>query len=393
MAAGTGSTTGSLGRSYATSIDSNLSNRTTSGREGTILNPTTTTRCPSTEALKARDGFHSWFVFTSWCTCRNAPYHIHFTSRLHLDANKPPTHTIPTKPDTSKSLYDAPSDLYLHRLDSRHRLKLLHPTLRRTCLWGDDSLQADTSPQGDTVAMTYRDQFDALQAETERLRQNLTQTQEELEALRAKLGDATDVAPVDHRRDAQHFAFGMRCLGGVALMLPFLLMTAMCERRFTPRYHSPSPISVVEVSEQSGMGQPLFVHECGMRSRPAPGYEQFTSTTSRLSRVVSSQGYENIAVGSSCTVTVVPVSFSDFSCHVEVVCNGTTVYGALPTGYAQCDVSGPDLLRASDPETTGQDGDPAVHIDLRRGVAMVSDLMNTTRRSMVLSLEAPPVIP
>jgi hypothetical protein len=243
--------------------------------------------------------------------------------------------------------------------------------------------------------MTYRDQFDALQAETERLRQNLTQTQEELEALRAKLGDVTDVPPVDHRRDAQHFAFGMRCLGGVALMLPFLLMTAMCERRFTPRYHPVAPMSVMEASEQPAMiqAQPLFVHACGMRSQPAPGYEQFTSTTSRLSRVVSSQGYENIGAGTSCTVTVVPVSLSDFSCHVEVVCNGTTVYGTLPTGYAQCDVSGPELLRASDPETTAQDGDPSIHIDLRRGVAMVSDAVNNTRRSMVLSLEAPPAIP
>ncbi len=35
-----------------------------------------------------------------------------------------------------------------------------------------------------------------------------------------------------------------------------------------------------------------------------------------------------VAAGTPCTVRVVPVSMQDFNCHVEVVCNGRTLYGS-----------------------------------------------------------------
>mgnify|MGYP000514663618 CR=1 FL=1 len=69
----------------------------------------------------------------------------------------------------------------------------------------------------------------------------------------------------------------------------------------------------------------------------------------------------DLSAGNACTVRVAPVHMAEFNCHVEVVCqNGQTLYGALPTGYAHCDVDRSRVTRAFDPDPTAIDGDAAI---------------------------------
>jgi hypothetical protein len=232
--------------------------------------------------------------------------------------------------------------------------------------------------------MGYRDPNEALRAENEALQQQLKATQEELDALRG--GGANDEG---HHR----WAMGMRCLGGVALMLPFLLMTAVCEHRVAPRravsYASAAAISA-PATQLVEVPRPNISHACQARMAPSPGFENFTRSIERSARVVEAENAPGISAGTPCTVRVVPVSMQDFNCHVEVVCNGQTVYGTLPTGYAHCDVDGAALLNARDADTTAQDGDPAINIDLASHRAVVLDTVAGRASRVRLALDLPP---
>lgn len=250
--------------------------------------------------------------------------------------------------------------------------------------------------------MGYRDPNEALRAENDSLQQQLKAAQEELDALRHTKGASQD--DIDQHR----WAMGMRCLGGVALMLPFLLMTAVCERRMMPRYQDASPRLVaggfvgssafiapaaptVAPAALPAVQRPNVMHACQNRAEPLVGFEQFTSSVERSARVLSSENYPGLSAGTPCTVRVVPVAMQDFNCHVEVVCNGQTVYGTLPTGYAHCDVdrSGIAIL-AHDADITAADGDPAVQVDILNQRAIVLDTVNGTPRRLRMVLDAPP---
>lgn len=237
--------------------------------------------------------------------------------------------------------------------------------------------------------MGYRDPNEALRAENESLQQKLKETQEELDGLRGRSGAESEV-------DRQRFAFGMRCLGGVALMLPFLLMTAMCEHRFMPRHqraamttatmYDPAPAAPM----LTAVPRPYVSHACQGRSAPAPGFEGFTRSIERSARVVQADNVPGVTAGTPCTLRVVPVSMQDFNCHVEVVCNGQTIYGTLPTGYAHCDVDRSTVLHATDSDVTGSDGDPAINVDLTSYRAVVTDQLGGANTRVQLAIDAPP---
>lgn len=251
--------------------------------------------------------------------------------------------------------------------------------------------------------MGYRDPNEALRAENDSLQQQLKAAQEELDGLRRAKGASQD--DVDQHR----WAMGMRCLGGVALMLPFLLMTAVCERRMTPRYHDvnphlvaggfvaspsfvvPTAPTIMAPAAVPPVPRPNVMHACQNRAEPLVGFEQFTSSVERSARVLSADNYPGIAAGTPCTVRVVPVAMQDFNCHVEVVCNGQTVYGTLPTGYAHCDVDRSGIATsAHDADITAADGDPAVQVDLMNQRAIVLDTINGSTRRLRMVLDAPP---
>ena len=71
--------------------------------------------------------------------------------------------------------------------------------------------------------MTYRDPREALQAENDCLRQDLKEAQEELAAARS--------TPEPNEYERRRWAMGMRCLGSLAMVAPFLAMMSMCEHR------------------------------------------------------------------------------------------------------------------------------------------------------------------
>lgn len=234
--------------------------------------------------------------------------------------------------------------------------------------------------------MGYRDPNEALRAENEALQQQLKATQEELDALRG--GASTD--------DGHHrWAMGMRCLGGVALMLPFLLMTAVCEHRMAPRravaYATTASVAA-PAAQLVEVPRPNITHTCQARMAPSPGFEGFTRSIERSARVIDAENAPGVAAGTPCAVRVVPVSMQDFNCHVEVVCNGQTVYGALPTGYAHCDVDGAAVLNARDADTTAQDGDPAINVDLAASRAVVLDTVDGRASRIRLALDLPPAL-
>lgn len=222
--------------------------------------------------------------------------------------------------------------------------------------------------------MTYRDPREALQAENDCLRQELKETQEELAAARA--------LPPDQEYERRRWAVGMRCLGSLAMVAPFLAMMTLCEHRAMRRaaWHTAMATTNASIAAATpGRGG------CPMAAPPM-GFERFTQAVERPARVTEST-HASIPAGTACTVRVAPVSMVEFNCHVEVVCNGAMVYGSLPTGYAHCDVDQSRVTRAVDPDPTHLDGDPAITADLVGGRVLVEDRnpANTARLALTLS--------
>ncbi|MFO0626723.1 MAG: hypothetical protein U0325_14000 [Polyangiales bacterium] len=215
-----------------------------------------------------------------------------------------------------------------------------------------------------------------MRAENESLKNELRSTREALEHSLAQGGDlGADVA-------RGRWSLGVRCLGGLAMMTPFLLMTALCEHRMAPRRAPPSPplpsaAAIVAASPIPG---------CAM-SHPHVGFERFTVAVERPATVVESSNLPSARTGQRCSVRVAPVSLPDFNCHVDVMCDGSVLYGVHPMGYAHCDVEGASPLRATDPYVTGQDGDPAVHVDLRAGRVVVEDTREGRSTRAVLRID------
>lgn len=238
----------------------------------------------------------------------------------------------------------------------------------------------------EAIVMSYRDPLDALRAENESLREQLKDAHEELSSAHGRQGYTVETDP-------NRWALGMRFLGGFAMMLPFLLMTAVCERRAVRSTAWVAHVGPARAAlAQAGVASspPPFVHSGCRLSAPAMGFERFTQSIERSSRVTSSRNHPSVAVGSTCTVRVAPVSLQEFNCHVEVVCqSGEVLYGTLPTGFAHCDVDGSRVLRAYDADFGTVDGDPALTVDLASGQVVVEDRTPTTVSRVSLALDTP----
>jgi len=224
--------------------------------------------------------------------------------------------------------------------------------------------------------MSYRDPLEAMRAENESLKSELRSTRE---ALEHSLSQGADLNTEAARG---RWTMGVRCLGGLAMMTPFLLMTALCEHRMAPRRASalppmPSAASVIAAAPVPG---------CQM-ARPHVGFERFTLAVERPATVVESANLPSARAGQRCTVRVAPVSLPDFNCHVDVICDGAVLYGVHPMGYAHCDVEGAAPLRATDPYVTSQDSDPAVSVDLREGRVVVEDTRDGRSTRAVLRID------
>ena len=226
--------------------------------------------------------------------------------------------------------------------------------------------------------MSYRDPLEAMRAENESLKTELRSTREALEHSLSQGGDLGAEAA------RGRWSLGVRCLGGLAMMTPFLLMTALCEHRMAPRRMSAMPPMPSAASVIAATPVPTG---CTM-ARSHVGFERFTVAVERPATVVESANLPSARVGQRCTVRVAPVSLPDFNCHVDVMCDGAVLYGVHPMGYAHCDVEGATPLRATDPYVTAQDSDPAVAVDLRAGRVVVEDTRDGRSTRAVLRIDA-----
>lgn len=227
--------------------------------------------------------------------------------------------------------------------------------------------------------MTYRDPREALQAENDCLRQELREAQEELAAARAT-PEGTDF-------ERRRWALGMRCLGSLAMVAPFLAMMTLCEHRAMRRASWHSAMATAHAGAFAAPA-PGLRSGCPMAA-PALGFERFTAAIERPARVTETS-HMGLSAGEACTVRVAPVSMLEFNCHVDVVCGGRSVYGALPTGYAHCDVDGAQVTRAFDPDPTALDGDAAVNADLAAGRVLITDRAGATESRTLLTFDPIP---
>ncbi len=196
--------------------------------------------------------------------------------------------------------------------------------------------------------MSYRDPLEAMRAENESLKSELRSTREALEHSLSQGGDLGAEAA------RGRWSLGVRCLGGLAMMTPFLLMTALCEHRMAPRRVSAMPPMPSAASVIAATPVPTG---CTM-ARPHVGFERFTRAVERPATVIESSNLPSARVGQRCTVRVAPVSLPDFNCHVDVMCDGAVLYGVHPMGYAHCDVDGATPLRPPTPTSPRKTATP-----------------------------------
>lgn len=121
-------------------------------------------------------------------------------------------------------------------------------------------------------------------------------------------------------------------------------------------------------------------------SMPPP----FRETWAR-GHLVSVSGETDFQRGDECWVRVLPVQSYGFNCLVRVTCGDVVVYpdAVEQAGYAPCDVDEGRVLTGRDESPSGRDGDPTLHLDLRRGRVEVTDAAPRTD-DPYSSFETPP---
>lgn len=91
--------------------------------------------------------------------------------------------------------------------------------------------------------------------------------------------------------------------------------------------------------------------------------------------ILTAEGLPELHDGAECWVRVLPVGGGGYNCLVRVTCGDTLLYpdGPQQAGYAPCDVEDGRVVRGSDSNTSGRDGDPTIELDLGRGQLRVHD--------------------
>lgn len=115
-------------------------------------------------------------------------------------------------------------------------------------------------------------------------------------------------------------------------------------------------LQVAETSTPNG-GDPLFLGHV----RRDPGFDEVAYEA----KVERSAGKVELPQGGPCTLTVTPVPLEQ-NCRVRVTCQGIAdpLYGSGRSGMTRCQAKGRAFVSARDGETTSQDGDGAVEVDV-----------------------------
>ncbi len=94
----------------------------------------------------------------------------------------------------------------------------------------------------------------------------------------------------------------------------------------------------------------------------------------RSGHVTRRAGAAGVEVGDACTVRIDPETRAGLNCRVTITCGAKTLFGGqMLGGYADCNVEAGEYRSALDARPTSKDGDPAVEVDLGRGLARVTD--------------------
>jgi hypothetical protein len=96
----------------------------------------------------------------------------------------------------------------------------------------------------------------------------------------------------------------------------------------------------------------------------------------RFGRVNATTGSAPHGVGTPCTSFIHYVSDDDSSwnAQLEVICNGTTLYGGDGGGYLVCDWTDDDVaMSCHDDDFTSEGGDPKIRLNRGQGLILVED--------------------
>jgi hypothetical protein len=102
-----------------------------------------------------------------------------------------------------------------------------------------------------------------------------------------------------------------------------------------------------------------------------PAYSITAAARTGVVKVV--EGSPSAAAGATCTVLLTRERAANQSCRVRVRCGGAELYGAGSGGYAMCTFTGARVQQVTEEQTTKQDGDPAMELDLAANNITVRD--------------------
>lgn len=228
--------------------------------------------------------------------------------------------------------------------------------------------------------MTHRDELLALKARVEAQERAIDEAKSENELLRAAHAHKTREAETLRRElDA-------------------------AQRDLTPEQEHPPPIPPQQDVDTSkalrfaamalGMmmiGTLVMSSFVGARARQARARMLYAATPAaahvtplvRSGTVIEMSGPSVVAAGEVCTVERIPMNAGPFDCRIEVRCGDQTLYGHDPrTGFVRC--GGQELVR--DGNITAFDGDPAMTLDLARGIVTVEDRVGLATQRVRIQL-------
>jgi len=213
--------------------------------------------------------------------------------------------------------------------------------------------------------MPLRDQLEALHARVE------AQTRE-LEDVRSEL-DSTREAHARQVRVSEHLGAALEELTGEP--------RDVCRPQPTPKlWPMLVPLAVFGLL-------PVFFALASLGAMPPPRAAAPAATVTpwtRTGQVVATQGTPNVAGGQQCTVERIPVHAGPFDSRVEVRCGDEALYGFSELdGYLRC--AGREVCR--DIDVSVNDGDPAITVDLARGLVTVQERTGLDYQRVEIALD------
>lgn len=107
---------------------------------------------------------------------------------------------------------------------------------------------------------------------------------------------------------------------------------------------------------------------------------QPTSQPRRTNLLVTASSVSDLAIGTSCALTIEAAAVGSFNCRVRIECAGRVVYGAGTSGFNMCHVERDGALAVRD--SRSDDGDPALSLVDRGGAVTISVSTDTWRMAL-----------